>query len=179
MFFYFIIAVIVFVVLGSMAYAGYRGAPWVPTKKKDLDRLINLAGIKDGESVYELGSGDGRILFEIAKRFKVSATGVEISLMPYVFSKIKSWLMNTIIVHKMKGKVLIKYRDLFQQNLNDADLVICFLMPKSIKELEAKFSKELKKGARVISYVFPLKTFTPSAVSKPDKSSIAIYLYQF
>ncbi|MFA6271670.1 MAG: class I SAM-dependent methyltransferase [Patescibacteria group bacterium] len=176
---YTIIGIIVFFALGTMAFAGYRGAPWVPTKKKDLDRLINLAEIKDGESVYELGSGDGRILFEIAKRFKVSAIGVEISFLPYVYSKIKSQVMNTKIVHKMKGRVLIKYRNLFQQSLNSADLVICFLMPKSITELEAKFSSELKKGAKVISYVFPLKSYVPIAVSKPEKSSIAIYLYQF
>ncbi|MFA6391216.1 MAG: hypothetical protein WCW66_00495 [Patescibacteria group bacterium] len=178
-FFYFILIIAVLLLFGTMAYAGYRGAPWVPTKKKDLNRLIELSGIKDGDIVFELGSGDGRILFEIAKRFKVSAIGVEISLPPYLVSKIKAWLMNKIFVHKMRGTVSIKYRDLFQQSLTSADLVVCFLMPKSITELEEKFAKELKKGAKVISYVFPLKSYEPRAVSKPEKSSIAIYLYQF
>jgi hypothetical protein len=176
---YAFVGVVVFFLLGTMAITGYRGAPWVPTRKKDLDRLISLAGIKDGDLIYELGSGDGRILFEIVKQYSVDARGVEISLAPYLYSKMKSWITNTIIVHKMKGRVRIKYQNLFQTNLSSADLVICFLMPKTIEKLEKKFASELKKGAKVISYVFPMKSYLPVVVSKPDESSIGIYLYQF
>ena len=178
-FFYLALILFILIVFGTMAIAGYRGAPWIPTKKKDLDRLINLADIHEGDTIYELGSGDGRILFEIAKRYKVNAVGVEISLLPFIYSKIKLLLMNTIFAQKMKGKVKIMYKDMFQQNLKLADIVICFLLPKSINELEEKFTKELKKDAKVISYVFPLKLRKAEAVNKPEKTSISIFLYRF
>jgi 16S rRNA A1518/A1519 N6-dimethyltransferase RsmA/KsgA/DIM1 with predicted DNA glycosylase/AP lyase activity len=178
-FFYLLTVFFILAIFGTMAIAGFRGAPWVPTKKKDLDRLINLADIHEGDTIFELGSGDGRIIFEIAKRYKVSAIGVEISLLPYVYSKVKLWLMNTIFVHRLKGKVRIVYRDMFEQNLESADVVICFLLPRSISELENKFNKELKNGAKMISYVFPLESRSATETNKPEKSSIAIYMYRF
>ncbi|MBU0612557.1 class I SAM-dependent methyltransferase [Patescibacteria group bacterium] len=178
-FLYLLAIFFILIVFGTMAVAGFRGAPWVPTKKKDLDRLIKLADIQEGDTIYELGSGDGRILFEIAKRYRVDAIGVEISLLPYLYSKTKLWLMNTIFVQKMKGKVSIVYRDMFQQKLESADIVICFLLPKVIRELEKKFSKELKKNAKVVSYVFPLELHNALAVDKPEKSNISIFLYRF
>lgn len=177
--FYLFVVFFILIVFGTMAIAGFRGAPWIPTKKKDLDRLIKLADIHEGDTIIELGSGDGRILFEIAKRYKVNAVGVEISLLPYLYSKLQLLLMNTIFVHKMKGKVKIEYRDMFEQNLKLVDIVICFLLPKSINALEEKFTKELKKEAKVVSYVFPLQLRTANTVSKPEKSSISIFLYYF
>lgn len=179
LFFYLLYLLIIILVFGSMAVASFRAAPFVPTRKKDLERLVELADIKKGDLIYELGSGDGRILFEIAKRYEAKIIGYEISVVPYLVSKIRLWLLNNIFVHKLRGEIQILYKDFYLQNLKRADVVICFLIPKAMKELAPKFKQELKKDSRVVSYVFPIKSITPKEISKPTRSSNPIYLYSF
>ena len=80
LFFNFVLLLLILIVFGSMMVASFRTAPWVPSRKKDLRRLIELAEIKKGEVVYELGSGDGRIVLELARRYEAKIIGYEISV---------------------------------------------------------------------------------------------------
>jgi len=74
----------------TFAYAGFRGAPWVPMRAGDVERVVRLAAIKPGQTVYDLGCGDGRLLFAAATHGAV-AHGFEISLLPLVIAKVR-WL---------------------------------------------------------------------------------------
>src|SRR3989338_9708995 len=87
-----VLVIIILVVLGSLAYASISAAPWVPLRRRDIKRLIHLANIKPGEIVYDLGCGDGRVLAAVVKQTQARAVGFEISLLPYIFAKVRSLL---------------------------------------------------------------------------------------
>lgn len=156
-------------IVGTAAYAGLRAAPWVPTKKKDVLRFLGLAKIKSGEKFYDLGCGDGRFV-SAATRAGADAVGYEISLLPYFLAKLRG-----LFLRNKNYKIL--YKDFWKQDLKDADVVYIFLMPDAFEKLKAKFTKELKPGARVISLVWPIKGWEPSQVSKED-GRVSLYLYK-
>ena len=147
----FLILLIVFVVvIGSAAWASFSAATWVPTWKKDLKRMLDLANLKPNETLCDLGCGDGRIIAYAAKNYEIAkAIGYEISLLPYIFAKLKS---KFVPGNKMK----VIYGSLYKADLRNIDVITCFLMPEALKKLRPKFEKELKCGARIISYTFQI-----------------------
>lgn len=161
-----------FLVLGTFAWGGILAAPWIPVWRKDLKRLLDLADIKPGETLYDLGAGDGRIVIMAAKEYNAKAVGYEIASLPYFFAYIK------ILVLGLRGKAKFKYRNFFKEDLSGADVIVTFLTPPAMEKLKPKFEKELKPGARVVSYAFSIKGWEPKQKSKPDKKTTAIYLYQ-
>lgn len=149
-----IIIIIVFAILLTFAYAGLRGAPWVPTRKKDVKRFLKLADIRPGQKMYDLGCGDGRLICAAAKA-GATAQGFELALLPFIFANIRR------LFQKDRNKIKISYRDVWYSDLSDADIVYFFLMPKVYPKLKEKFEKELKKGAKVIAYVWPIEGWEP------------------
>jgi len=133
----FVVLFILFmIVIGSAAWASFSAASWVPTWKKDLKRILDLANLKSGETLYDLGCGDGRILEYAAENYEIKeAVGFEISLIPYIFAKLRASFAQG---HK---KMRVVYGDLFRVNLKEVDVVVCFLMPAAIKKLKPKFEK--------------------------------------
>ncbi|MDD5527914.1 MAG: hypothetical protein PHO56_02955 [Patescibacteria group bacterium] len=149
--------IIVFIFALTFLYASWRAAPWLPMYGKDLSRVINLARLKEGERFYDLGAGDGRTLLAAADA-GVFAEGFEISLLPYLLAKFK------IIFFKKKNKPKIYFRDFWNINLGEADVVFVFLLPRIMNQLKAKMETELKPGARIICYVWPMPGWEPAAV---------------
>lgn len=164
----FIILPIILILLITYAYGSWRGAPWVPSKKLDVERFVKLAQISEGEIVYDLGCGDGRILQAVVDAGG-EARGFELSLLPYLIAKIK--------LFKKRKKCQIVYGDFWFKNLGDADIVYIFLMPKIYEKLVIKFKTELKKGTKVVSYVWPLPGMEPIKIDKAEKYP-PLYLYE-
>jgi len=160
-----ILFIIVFVLVIATALA--TAAPWVPTRKRDLKRILDLIKIKQGEKFFDLGCGDGRLIIEAAKNGAV-AVGLDISPLPYFLTRIRLFFSHS--------NAKIKLKNLFNQNLSEADVVYMFLMPTAILKVKEKFKKELKKGTRVASYVFPIPGWTPTVVDKPP-GDVSIYVY--
>ena len=157
--------------LVSAAFAGISFAPWVPTWKKDLPRIFKLANLQPGETFYELGCGNGRVVMYAAKNFNVKAVGLEISLLFYLICKIRQ-LFNSNL------NLIFKLKSLFKEDLSQADVVYFFGMPKPLKErLRSKLESELKPQTRVISYAFPIEGWSPKAVDKSNKNEVSIYFY--
>ena len=166
-----VIMAVVFICL-TYAYAGIKAAPWVPVPRKDVSRMLELARLKPGETLYDLGSGDGRIVIMAAEKFGARAIGVEVSFLPYLISRWKIWRRG------LKNRVEIRYADFFKINLSEAAVVTTFLLPRPMEKLSKKFRAELLTGARVVSYAFQLEDWPSVAVSKPSLDVSAIYLYQ-
>lgn len=166
------IQILIFLGLINFALAALSLAPYVATRKRDIERVIKLADLKGGEVFYELGCGDGRVLFEVAKRYDVKAIGVEIALPLYLLCQLKR------LFFKKRKNVVIKFKDVFKEDLSQANVIYFFGMPKPIREkLKAKFEKELKPKTKVISYVFQIEGWKEKAISKPEKE-VPIFLYE-
>lgn len=167
------LALIVIYFLITAFWACISVAPWVPSKKKDLERAFKLARLKPGEVFYDLGCGDGRLVFLANEKFGAKAIGVETSLFLFLFCEIRR-------VFQGNKEVVFKNRSMFKEDLSRADVIYVYLLPKSLeKKLRDKLKKELKPGARVVSYVFAIKGLEPEVVDKPDEKSNPIYLYRF
>lgn len=148
-------------------------APWVPAFKKDLARVFEVAQLQPGEVFYDLGCGDGRTVVYAANHFNVQAVGVELIFPLWVVCQIRK------IFSKSK-KITFKNKNLFHEDLSQADVVYVFGIPGTLAHrVKEKFQKELKPGARVVSYVFKIEGLTPELVSKPNPKDNSIYLYRF
>ncbi len=158
------------ILLVTFAYGSLKGAPWVPTRSLDVDRFLKLSDLKEGEKMYDLGSGDGRLVCAVAEKGG-NAVGYEVSLFPFIISKIRQ------IFNGRWKKSSIQYRDFWNADLSDADVIYFFLMPKIYSKLKSKLEKELKKGARVVAYVWPIEGWEPVGVDKMEGCS-NLYLYK-
>src|SRR3989339_585834 len=78
-----ILFITLLILLMSAAYAASRGAPWVPTWKRDLRRIEKLAQLKKGERFIELGCGTGRVCRHLAKRTEAETFGIELSFLQW------------------------------------------------------------------------------------------------
>ncbi len=153
-----IVAIIFLLFLLSMVWPpDSPWAPWWRTSKKTARAMCALAGVKKGDLVYDLGSGEGTALLISAKEFGAKGLGVEIDPIRYLFSKI------LLKVNGLSKTVIIKRRNLFSEDLSGASVVFVYLVPKALDKLTPKFKKELKKGTRIVSFRYeinlPLEKF--------------------
>jgi len=147
-----IISIILVILLAiSLVWTHPWGAPWVPSSMATVTQMLDLADLKPGELVYDLGCGDGRILVTAALRYQARAVGIEIDPLRWL------WCQVLISILGLRNRVRIQFGDFFQYNLSEADLVTCYLLPETNKRLQEKLHQELKPGARVVSntFIFP------------------------
>ena len=132
-------------------------APWWRTSKKTALAICKLAKIKKGDLVYDLGCGDGTALITAAKEFGAKGVGIEIDPFRYWISRIRFQRNN------LSNSLRIVRDNFFNQNIKDADVIIVYLIPKTLERLLPKFKEELKKGTRIVSFVYeinlPLKAY--------------------
>lgn len=166
----YIIYLLILALLLSTAWAGLSFAPWIPAKKEDLNRIMQFAHIQPGEYFFDLGCGDGRTVVAAARQ-GARAIGYEISIPLLFVCFVRKWLNPGLAIGFFP-------KSLFAADLSRADIVYVFGTPDKLKtKLQAKLEKELRPGARVISYVFKFEDWTPVAVSKPEPDDISIYFY--
>jgi SAM-dependent methyltransferase len=162
----FIVFSIVFVIF---AVSHFSGAIWFPSDNAVVNKMVDMAGLRDGELAYDLGSGDGRILVEAARRSKkVRLKGVEVN--PFV-ALISRLLIKSAGFGKRIG---ISVGNLFNADLRGVDVIFVFLMQKANYRLEKKLKKELKKGSRIVSHIWKFKDLR---LVRADEK-LKVYLYK-
>ncbi|MBI2019589.1 SAM-dependent methyltransferase [Candidatus Daviesbacteria bacterium] len=139
--------------IGLSWFAG-TDAPYVPTKMDQIRQILKLACTKRGRKFYELGSGDGRVVFAAA-RLGASAVGIEQSLLRVLYSRFKS------ASRIGSGNVKFIHGNIFSKKYNDADVVYIYLLHKGVARLEEKLKKELKKGTVVITQTYHFPNWKP------------------
>lgn len=134
-------------------------APYYPTPSVIVERMLRLGDLKAGEKMFDLGSGDGRIVIMAAQKFHAQAVGVELdnNLFKQSSDRIRKLGLEKT-AHIING-------DLLNQNYSSADLVTVYLVPDSInRKVQPLLDKQLKKGARVVAHDFEFKNWTPEKV---------------
>lgn len=128
----------------------YTGAPYVPTKTKAARRMIELAHITKGTRVMDLGSGDGKLLF-LAASYGAIATGYEINPFLVLFTNMKA------LCSPNRTRVRAVWKNFWHADLSKADVILLYLIPWKMNQLEDKLLKETKPGTKIISnsFIFP------------------------
>ncbi len=125
-----------------------KGAPFVPTPFARVQKILKIANAGKGQTVYDLGCGDGRVVYLAANQYGAKAIGFELSPVVYLWALLRKLLWHS--------KAKIKFANFHHANLSDADIVFCYLLPNTMQALESKFIRELKKSAKVFSYAFEM-----------------------
>ena len=133
-------------------------APFVPSPEAVVEKMLRLADVKPGDTVYDLGCGDGRIIIMAAQKFGAHAVGVELDTELYkqTAERIKSL--------KLQDRVKVIHGDLLQVDLKPATVVTLYLLTSANEKLKPNLERDLRKGARVVSHDFEVPGW------KPDKT---------
>lgn len=136
--------------------------PLVPTPHRTVRKMIELASLQPDLIVYDLGSGDGRILRAAAKH-GARTTGYELSVLALLYTKIRS------IGNK---NVRVRFGNFWKRTFHDADVIFCYLMPDPMQRFQKEIWPQLKSGTKVVSHGFSIKELTPV------KHEDGVFLYQ-
>jgi len=151
-------------------------APYYPTPPSIVQKMLEITGLKPGEAMFDLGSGDGRIVLMAASKFKAKATGVELDA---------SLVRQSSEELRRKGldkTAHIIHGDILQQDYSSADVITAYLLPKAMELVRPVLEKQLKKGARVVAHDFEMVGWKPEKVESIEDDgegrSHTIYLYR-
>lgn len=144
------------------------GAGWQPTSRRKVRKMLEMCDAGPSDVVYDLGSGDGRIIVEAAKTYHARAVGVEADPIRVLLSRF------AVGVHRLKGQVRVVWGNFFHVDLSEATVVTLFLSKGANRRLKAKLLSELKPGARVVSYVWTFDDWSPT--SRDSKDEISLYV---
>jgi len=149
-------------------------APDFPTPEAVVEQMLQAAHLKPGETLYDLGSGEGRIVIMAARKFKAKAVGVELEagLCKIASARVKAF--------GLEDSVRIIHGNLLKVDLRPADVVTIYLLTASNELLRPNLERDLKPGARVVSHDFEIRGWKPSAVQKleADGRPRTIYVYE-
>lgn len=130
-------------------------APSVGSPENAVEKMLQAANLKPGETLYDLGCGDGRILLKAAKRYKVKAVGIEIS------RALAEKAAQDVRKKGLEDQVKIIHGDFMKMDLSAANVVTLYLTPTANDTLRPNLEHDLKPNTRVVSYDYPIEGWTP------------------
>ena len=145
-----------------------RDIHFTPTRHATADAMLQLAGVTASDVVYDLGSGDGRILIIAAQKYGATGVGVEID--PRLVEQ--SWrnANDAEVAHRVKFVV----GDLFETDFSDATVVTMYLSPSILNQLAPKL-RSLKPGTRIVSHQFPIRGWPPDERRQVAESELLLW----
>lgn len=132
--------------------------PFVPSSQDVVEKMLELAEVKKGDVVYDLGSGDGRIVITAAKKYGVRAVGFEID--PNLIKDSRERIRS----EKLERLAEIREQDILTVDLSAATVVTMYLLPDVNLKLKPKILSQLKPGSRVVSHDFDMGDWKPEKV---------------
>jgi tRNA G37 N-methylase Trm5 len=149
--------------------------PYVPTPQEVVERMLQLAGVQKGDVVYDLGSGDGRIVVTAAKKYGVKAIGFEIDP-----ERIKESHEN-IQKAGVERLVEIRRQDILTVDLSGASVLTMYLLPDVNLKLRPTIQRQMKPGSRIVSHDFDMGDWKPERTERIKDASgwdHTIYLWR-
>ena len=147
--------------------------PSIPTPEFLVDRMLEAARVKPGDTVYDLGSGDGRIVITAAQKYGAKAVGVE--LRPDLCDKARERVKEL----GLEDKVTIMEGSALHVDLSGADVVTMYFLTSSNERLRPNLERWLKPGARVVSNQFPIKGWRASETVRVKAGTMEHTLYVY
>jgi 16S rRNA G966 N2-methylase RsmD len=139
---------------------------YVPTPQPVVEAMLKLAGVKKGDVLYDLGSGDGRIPITAAKTYGVRGVGIDINP-----ERIADANANAKAAG-VTNLVTFRNEDLFQTNFREATVVTLYLLPSLNEKLRPKLLAELRPGTRIVSHAFRMGDWEPEQTQTVDGAMI-------
>lgn len=154
---------------GYVLLGGFiSGAGYQPTPRKNLETMFEFSKPEEGKKVFDLGSGFGRIVIEVAERFHADATGVEVDPLKVW------WTRRQIKKRRLTARAHVVRSNLMDADISSADIVYVFLWEGIMKKLEKKALKEMKPRSVVVSYYHKFDEWPPEREDGPRK----VYMYR-
>jgi SAM-dependent methyltransferase len=144
--------------------------PYVPTPDAVVSAMLRLAQVKRGDVLYDLGSGDGRIVIAAAKRYGVRGTGIDIDP-----QRIREANANARRAGVAK-QVRFLNQDLFETDFSDATVVTLYLLPRLNLKLRPKLLAELRPGTRIVSHGFDMGDWQPARTREVGNTTIYLWV---
>ncbi len=143
---------------------------FVPTPPEVVNAMLDMAQVKDGDVLYDLGSGDGRIPIAAARRAKIKATGIDIDPQRIAEANANAKAAG------VTDRVTFKQADLFTSDFSDATVVTLYLLDSLNEKLRPKLLAELKPGTRIVSHAFRMGEWEPEA--ERDVNGRMVYFWR-
>ena len=143
---------------------------YVPTPHEIVDRMLDVANVRTGDVVYDLGCGDGRMVIAAAKKFATRGVGVDLD--PARIREARANAKKAGVEHLVTFKV----EDMFKTDISEATVVMLYLLPEPNHRLKPKLFAELRPGARVVSHDFDMgREWPPEEYIKLGTSGIYLW----
>lgn len=179
--FLYVLSVVLFLIgIVWILVPAFYGLPPVPTRLSRIRKALKLVKLQSNEVLYDLGSGDGRVLIIAAREFGAQAVGIEIGPVQRAFS----WLK--VLYNGIRHKVRIEAGNFYKADLGAADVVFVYATSKEVKKLAAHLEKQMKPGSRLVSISADFPEWEPSAFDErqlifvyempPKRGSLTTYL---
>lgn len=159
---------------------------YIPVPEKAVEELLRFARVKKGEVIYDLGCGTGEFLIPAAEKLGARGVGIEVS------RRLAEWAAEKVKEHGLEGRVTIIRDNFFSPQywahlgggekpyaFRNADVVAYYLTLYIQEQLRPKLEKELRPGARVVSYAFKLMPWKPVKMEKLKREDAEVPIYVF
>lgn len=143
------------------------GAPYVPTPMKKVRKMLDIACLTDKDVLYDLGSGDGRIIITGAKKYGIKTVGIEADPVRCL------WTRLIIFRNQLNDQVTVIWGNFNKTPIVNATVVTIYQRKGVNKSLKEKFIKELKSGTKIVSYMYEIEGWNPVKIDGESK----IYMY--
>src|SRR5262245_48486939 len=142
---------------------------FVPTRQSIADAMLRLAHVNSNDIVYDLGSGDGRIVITAAQKYGARGVGIELDPRLIRISR------ETAIEGAVEHKVAFIEGDLFTADISPATVVTLYLSTTVNMRLEPKLKRELRPGVRIVSHRFPIGNWTPDETIELEGEKLLLW----
>ncbi|MGD0145987.1 MAG: SAM-dependent methyltransferase [Nitrososphaerales archaeon] len=161
-----LLIVVTMMLAGWLLWTQVIGAGWWPTPMRAVRKMLELADLKEDDTLYDLGSGDGRILIEAARRYGARGVGIEADPLRVAVSR---------LIVRLKGVqelVTITHGNFFRENIAEATVITLYLTQKTNRTLKQKLL-ELRDGTRIVTHTWTFEGWTPARCDERER----VYLY--
>jgi SAM-dependent methyltransferase len=166
----YILSLVAVAIVAYFLYASFAfGAGYQPTPARVVRRMLDLAEMQPGETLYDLGAGTGAIVFAAARKYGARVVGVEVEPLRILILRLRLWWGGP------RDRVTFEWGDIFEVDLHSAQVVAVFLWPGAMERLKPQLETQLPEGARVVSHWHKVLGWTPEVVDE----DLRVYLYRW